>query len=87
MDPDTFLQVPRDPSFLVLVTEAAASGNLLGGLTACGVVVRTLRGRKMRETQGSWMKSVRHFSSPVNFGENWGALDESISDVDWMLRQ
>lgn len=85
MDPKTFLEVPTDTSFMLLATSAAASADLLRGLTSAGVVVRTLRGRKMRERQTLMDEVGAALQFPSYFGENWDALDECLSDLAWML--
>lgn len=45
------------------------------------VVVRVLRGQKMRTFQGMF----NEFGAVSDyFGENWDALDECLSDLDWL---
>ncbi|WP_369744483.1 barstar family protein [Paenarthrobacter sp. AMU7] len=85
MDPETFLELPTDTSFMLLAASAAASADLLCSLTSAGVVVRTLRGRKMRERQSLMDEVGAALQFPSYFGENWDALDECLSDLDWML--
>ncbi|MDR6636954.1 barstar family protein [Paenarthrobacter nitroguajacolicus] len=85
MDPKTYLEVPTDTSFMLLATSAAASADSLSSLTSSGMVVRTLRGRKMRGRQSLMDEAGAALQFPSYFGENWDALDECISNLDWML--
>jgi hypothetical protein len=52
-----------------------------------GVVARVVRGRKMETYQGLYNELAAALQFPDYFGENWGALDECLADLEWLPAQ
>jgi hypothetical protein len=48
------------------------------------VVTRVLRGRKMRTSTSLFDEVSAALQFPPYFGENWNALDECLTDLDWL---
>jgi len=46
--------------------------------------VRVLRGKKMRQLKCCFNEISAAFQFPYYFGENWNAVDECLSDLDWL---
>lgn len=53
------------------------------GWAESGLVVRVVRGRKMRSLPALFDEFAAAFQFPLYFGENTDAFDECISDLDW----
>ncbi|HWL35034.1 MAG TPA: barstar family protein [Frankiaceae bacterium] len=51
-----------------------------------GLVVRVLRGQKMRTWQGLFDETAAALQFPWYFGENLDALFDCITDLDWLPR-
>lgn len=72
------------PEFLVLEADASAATDAASSWRSAGLTVRALRGQKMRST-GLLMDEVgAALQFPHYFGENWAALDECVSDLEWI---
>ena len=46
--------------------------------------VRLVRGEKMQTMEELFDEFAAAFQFPTYFGENWAALDECLSDLDWL---
>jgi RNAse (barnase) inhibitor barstar len=49
-----------------------------------GLTVRKVRGRKMRLLNSLYDEFAAAFQFPLYFGENFMALDDFMTDLDWM---
>lgn len=52
-----------------------------------GLTVRVVRGAKMTSAHALFDEVAAAFQFPLYFGENWDALDECLSDLEWLPRQ
>jgi RNAse (barnase) inhibitor barstar len=50
----------------------------------CQFAVRVVRGKKMKTRNGFFDEFASAFQFPDYFGENWAALDECLSDLEWI---
>jgi hypothetical protein len=48
------------------------------------LVVRFLRGSKMKTERGLFDELSAAFQFPYYFGDNWDALDECMADLSWL---
>ena len=51
---------------------------------SAGMLFRVLDGRSMRTLDGVFAEFARQLEFPNYFGENWAALDECITDLEWL---
>lgn len=56
----------------------------LKDLHAEGLVLRRLRGAKMRREGALFDEVAAALQFPEHFGENWDAFDECLNDLDWL---
>jgi RNAse (barnase) inhibitor barstar len=49
-----------------------------------GIIVRFLRGRKMKKLQPLYDECAAALQFPYYFGENWNAFFDCITDLSWM---
>lgn len=49
-----------------------------------GLVLRRLRGAKMRSEAALFDEVSAALQFPDHFGENWDAFDECLNDLDWL---
>ncbi len=82
---DQLLQVPVAPTFHVVEAEASAASEAMMTWQNAGLRVKVLRGRKMRVTPRLMDEVAAALQFPHYFGENWAALDECLSDMEWFL--
>ena len=54
------------------------------GWSEAGLIVRLVRGRKMRTAEGLFDEVSAALQFPYYFGENWSAFDECLTDMDWL---
>lgn len=52
-----------------------------------GLTVRVVRGAKMAAAHALFDEVAAAFQFPLYFGENWDALDECLSDLEWLPRR
>jgi RNAse (barnase) inhibitor barstar len=86
MDLERFLR-PNGPWLHVLVASASEATDAARALQRAGagrVAVRLLRGRKMRTVAGVFDEMAAALQFPPYFGENWDALDECLTDLEWL---
>lgn len=84
-DPRRLLQV--DSSLEVLVLRGDPAGEAVPGWVEAGLVVRVVRGRKMRKLGALYDEFAAGFQFPGYFGENADAFDECIADLGWLAPQ
>lgn len=75
-----------DPTRPFLVTEHDAQqlAAIIAQWGEAGLVVRTVRGRKMHDVDRLFDEMAAAFQFPSYFGENWPAFDECLADMDWL---
>lgn len=86
MNPD-FLLALQAPFIHVFPGPQEALVDFLQGpddLRHEGLVVRRLRGRKMRSEAALFDECAAALQFPAHFGENWDALDECLNDLEWL---
>jgi len=52
--------------------------------SSSGVVVRIIRGKRCNTIKGFFQEWAAALQFPYYFGENWGAFDECINDLEWL---
>lgn len=83
----SLLEVPHEPKVLLLEADPGSAGESASGWAASGLVVRTVRGRKMRTYQGVFDEFAAALQFPLYFGDNMDAFDECIADLAWLPAQ
>jgi hypothetical protein len=84
-EPTTLLQVPTDPCLWTWqIQSAQESATAIAGWREARLVVRTVRGRKMRSVARLDDEFAAALQFPWYFGENWAAFDECIKDLAWL---
>lgn len=81
------MRVSSTPGLLVLECDPKAATDAVLGWSASGLVVRVVRGRKMRTPQGLFDEFAAALQFPWYFGENADAFDECITDLGWLPPQ
>jgi hypothetical protein len=80
-----------EPPFFHLVTASVAEfGQFVFHLNYTRqpkMALRVVRGDKMRTLSGVFDELAAAFQFPYYFGENWAALDECLSDLDWLAAE
>jgi hypothetical protein len=70
----------------LLVMDKSHANDLVWSWARTGWAARGVRGLKMRSGDGLMDEFAAALQFPWYFGENWGAFDECLSDMDeWML--
>jgi hypothetical protein len=75
-----------DPAatFLVMAADADTAAEATHSWRDAGLTVRGLRGRKMKTEDALYDECAAALQFPAYFGENWDALDECLSDIEWL---
>lgn len=81
------LAINDDARFLCVEVEPEEAGEAVSGWLDAGLVVRLVRGRKMRTWQGLFDEFAAALQFPAYFGENADAFDECIADLAWLPPQ
>jgi hypothetical protein len=86
MDVERFLKTKAPHLHLLVATPSATWDLLWSWQRTAGqrVVVRALRGNKMRTTARLFDECAAALQFPYYFGENWDALSECLSDLEWL---
>src|SRR6516225_3387906 len=71
------------PSIHVL-SDAEAEKLLRLPIEKTPAVVRRIRGHKAKTTAALFDEMAAALQFPSYFGENWNALDECLSDLEWL---
>jgi hypothetical protein len=85
--PLLLMRVSSDLELLVLERDPRAAGEVASGWSESGLVVRVVRGRKMRTLQGLFDEFAAALQFPWYFGENADAFDECLADLGWLSPQ
>lgn len=83
--PPALLQIQDGPRLFVIETDASALQDAASEWAGVGLTVRSVRGSKMRSTEALMDELSAALQFPHYFGENWAALDECLSDMEWLL--
>lgn len=65
--------------------QPSAADDAVREWVAAGATVRIVRGEKMRSTGALMAEVSAALQFPHYFGDNWPALDECLSDMDWLM--
>lgn len=82
--PTALAGVHLPPRFLLHAVDPSSATNAAWAWTESGSVVRVLRGQKMKTEQGVFDEVGAALQFPYYFGENWDAMDECITDLEWL---
>lgn len=80
---ETLKQVNPDGALLVVEVEPPAAGAAVLAMWETGLIALVVRGRKMRTRDALYDELGAALQFPSYFGENWNAVHECISDLDW----
>jgi hypothetical protein len=83
----SLLRIEADLRPLLLEAEPQAISAAISGWLESGLVVRVVRGRKMRSRRGVFDEFAAALQFPLYFGENEDAFDECISELEQLPRQ
>lgn len=78
---------PKGPWLHVLVATESETCDRLAALrkpASAMVVARLIRGHKARTAAALFDEFAAALQFPYYFGENWDALDECLSDLEWL---
>lgn len=81
------LFLPKPPWFHVASASLSDITNIgwsLRSSDSSRVVVRFLRGNKMRSVNSLFDEFTAALQFPYYFGENWNAFDECLTDLAWL---
>jgi hypothetical protein len=76
------LRTPRPPWIALLVKKGAAPLELASA--SAGLLVRALDGGQCGTKDALLAELARAFEFPRYFGGNWDALEECLTDLDWL---
>jgi hypothetical protein len=85
--PLPLMRVSSDLELLVLERDPKTASEAARGWSESGLVVRVVRGRKMRTQQGLFDEFAAALQFPWYFGENADAFDECLADLGWLPPQ
>jgi RNAse (barnase) inhibitor barstar len=78
-------RVPTEPLLWVWSQGTEQSlGTVMHGWREARLTVRTVRGRKMLNEGRLFDEFAAALQFPSYFGENWSALDECLTDLEWL---
>lgn len=83
----TALTLPAEPWFHLLAASASDATDALWALErgqAAKVAVRFVRGRKATTAAHFFDEVAAALQFPYYFGENWDALNDCITDLEWL---
>jgi len=83
-NPLPLMSVSSALEVLVLACDPKVRSEVVSGWTESGLVVRVVRGRKMRTLQGLFDEFAAAWQFPWYFGENRSAFDECVADLGWL---
>jgi Barstar (barnase inhibitor) len=82
--PDYLTRVTQPSRFLLHEIDAYDGTYLARQWAGRGLTVKIIRGRKTRTKNALLEEIATAFEFPTYFGKNWDALDECITDLDWL---
>jgi RNAse (barnase) inhibitor barstar len=77
------LQSTKPPWTILLVRKAGLRAESALEIPD-GFIVRVVRGAKCRSTPGLFSEVARAMDFPDYFGHNWDALEECLTDLEWL---
>jgi RNAse (barnase) inhibitor barstar len=81
------LLTPEQPWLHILIATHAETDLVLAGLAGLGkgkAVCRVVRGNKATTTSDLFDELSAALQFPIYFGENWDAVDECLTDLEWL---
>lgn len=85
ISPVGLTRVAERPSFWLWTPESDNDASqTLHGWRDARLVVRVVRGRKMRDFESMDNEFSAALQFPAYYGENWAAFDECITDLSWL---
>lgn len=81
------MKVSSALELLVLEADPKMTSEAVRGWADSGLVVRVVRGRKMRTMQGLFDEFAAALQFPWYFGENADAFDDCLGDLGWLPSQ
>jgi barstar (barnase inhibitor) len=83
--PTCLTEIQREARLKLWTIDVAAAAEAAANWLEAGLTVRTVRGAKMRSVGALMNEVAAALRFPHYFGENWAALDECLSDMEWLL--
>jgi RNAse (barnase) inhibitor barstar len=82
--PESFYRTINDPPLIFMPEDEA--NDFVEGLQCgpAGGAVRVIRGRKCRDYAALHNEVAAALQFPGYYGENWDAMDECVTDLEWM---
>jgi Barstar (barnase inhibitor) len=87
ISPLQLMQTSSELDVLVLECDPKVASEAVSGWAESGLVVRVVRGRKMRSREGLFNEFAAALQFPWYFGENADAFDECMADLGWLSPQ
>jgi RNAse (barnase) inhibitor barstar len=72
------------PRFWLDQADAGTGADAARSWTDDGLTVRVIRGHKGRSERALFDEVAAALQFPPYFGENWDALDECVTDLEWL---
>lgn len=82
IDSEILMQVEQRLRPLLLEGDYHVIGKSVFDWTSAGLMVRVVRGRKMRTSEALFDEFAAALQFPIYFGENWNAFNECISEPE-----
>ena len=83
LSPTRHLQSTKPPWTILVVLKTGQRAEAAITIPA-GYILRVVRGAKCRDTAGLFSEFATAMDFPDYFGHNWDALEECLTDLEWL---